>query len=375
MSIDNGGQTARLKIDSLQALKTLAFLGIFLSHAKLSYMWYNLGVSVFFVLSGFLMTHVYDRRELTPSLKNNANFTIRKIKKLYPLHIITMLCFVVLNLIFAALYGGITLKSISYLLCKIGLNVTLLQSWIPNRFINTSLNSVAWYFSVMLFLYFIFPWLHAFIKKTRKNILYMIGMMLLIIQIVACFVFLRFIGRIDNVYVWFMYHSPVFRTGDFFIGCVLSRWYFEGDFSRINTLKATVYEIIAAIITISVLIWSNKSHSTTVSSAICNQTTIYIPLAACWVFLFTLNKGLVSRSLTNKLVIYMGDICAYLFFINFVVTEYTNFAIKVFKWNVRIDNLMLVGIELGITVLLSIGYKFLISVIMTTHNQEQAKTS
>lgn len=49
------------KLDSLQAVRALAFLGIFLSHTGIKYFgttgtW---GVSVFFVLSGFLMVYNY----------------------------------------------------------------------------------------------------------------------------------------------------------------------------------------------------------------------------------------------------------------------------------------------------------------------------
>lgn len=51
------------KIQSLQSLRALAFTGIFLLHIGFKYNLSALGVSVFFVMSGFLMTrkHFYDK--------------------------------------------------------------------------------------------------------------------------------------------------------------------------------------------------------------------------------------------------------------------------------------------------------------------------
>ena len=48
-------ESSNSKIMSLQALRALAFLGIFLSHTNCYIQWPWLGVSTFFVLSGFLM--------------------------------------------------------------------------------------------------------------------------------------------------------------------------------------------------------------------------------------------------------------------------------------------------------------------------------
>lgn len=48
-------KSSNSKIISLQALRAIAFLGIFLSHTNCFIQWPWLGVSTFFVLSGFLM--------------------------------------------------------------------------------------------------------------------------------------------------------------------------------------------------------------------------------------------------------------------------------------------------------------------------------
>lgn len=152
------------RIESLQALRAIAFIGIFLTHAGAPYAWPALGVSVFYAMSGFLMTFKHINDELDYSLKGRVLFSLKRIKKLYPLHILTMICAIVLNLA-VIIHAGITLKRLVVLAGEIVLNVFLMQTWVPYSSINFSLNGVAWYLSVTMFLYFMFPAIQRFIKR------------------------------------------------------------------------------------------------------------------------------------------------------------------------------------------------------------------
>jgi len=59
---------------------------------------------------------------------------------------------------------GRNIKSVIKLVGELGLNITLLQTWFPYAPINVSLNGVAWYLSVTLFLYFMFPYIARLIR-------------------------------------------------------------------------------------------------------------------------------------------------------------------------------------------------------------------
>ena len=347
----------RQRIDSLQALRAFAFLGIFFSHANFFFSWSALGVSVFFVMSGFLMTYRYEKVDVLATPKNCFHFSINKIKKLYPLHIITMSCAIVLS-IAIIIHNGLSIKSIIGLLVKVFLNVTLLQTWIPYSSINVSLNGVAWYLSVTLFLYFLFPWIKRIIERNSLIKLCITCGIILIAEIIACIPFIYLLGNDSPVYIWFMYCFPVFRVGDFFIGCVLKRVFFELDFSNIRPIRATAYEVLATTITVFVFLWLKQEQSSIVLLALHNWTTIFIPIAAIWVVLFAANKGYLTRILSNKLTIYIGNISAYAFLIHYVITQYTSHILSYL--NIAVDGwckAFLVFAELVVSILLSILYK------------------
>lgn len=89
---------------SIQSIRAIAFILIFFSHVELSATG-PVGVSMFLVLSGFCMTYAYlDRPEKTtrPCFVNNVKFAWRKVRKLYPLHIVTLLFVTVI-----ILWGGV----------------------------------------------------------------------------------------------------------------------------------------------------------------------------------------------------------------------------------------------------------------------------
>ena len=174
------------RLESIQVIRAVAFILIFLSHVELTSTG-GIGVSLFLVLSGFCMTYAYlDRPEKTPSpsIRNNLKFAWGKIKKLYPLHVVTLL-FVAL-----VIFGGLILHrgSVKEIAEQGGYfiaNTLLLQSWIPWRDGYFSYNAVSWYLSTIAFSYFLFPVIFKVIQsKDKKRIVelagFILGLMILI---------------------------------------------------------------------------------------------------------------------------------------------------------------------------------------------------
>lgn len=344
------------RIESLQALRAIAFIGIFLSHAGAPFKWPALGVSIFYVLSGFLMNYKHSEI-LDYSPKGMFKFSIDRIKKLYPLHIITMICALVLAIV-TLTQRGLTIKAIIFLIGKTVLNIFLLQTWVPNSGVNTSLNGVAWYLSVTMFLYFMFPQIQRFIKKKKQSTLWIICIIILFLELLSCIPMIMLFGADSPVYIWFMYCFPVFRLGDFFVGCTLARWYSVLRMKQNSFAVQSLIEIIATILVVLVLVWRKSEHSNIFLLSLNNWTTLFIPFAAIFVLLFTIKGGLVTRFLSNKALIFIGNISSYTFLIHYVVTQYTKSALSFLKLELPTHILMIIILfEFIVTIALSLFYK------------------
>ena len=352
----------RGQITSLQALRALAFLGIFLHHVNSPFCWPAIGVSVFFVLSGFLMEYKYFGKEMSLSVRENLRFAIRKISKLYALHIITM-CLAVIREVGASLPGGMSAYSLRILLCSIALNVTLLQTWIPRIGIAASLNGVAWFLSVIAFLYFMFPYISRWIRSKKNSTLLLCCVLVLAAQVVLSVFAMLFFGGRNNTYIWFTYYFPVFRLGDFFAGCCLGKYYLQemakqpDSTAQKISVKWSVFEILLTIATVFIHKWTSTDISSPFLAAMQNQTTPYILPAVGWVYLFARKKGFLTNLLCNKILIRLGDLSPYMFLVHYFVTTYAEWILS--YWDAAFTGvwkLLLFVLQFVLTVILTLLY-------------------
>lgn len=137
-------------ISSLQSLRGIFAIMIFLTHFKwggkvLFDAGGDLGVAFFFVLSGFALSAGYQRKISSRNF-STRQFMLRRIFKLYPLHLICLAAFILLN---PSYLGSHIPETIS--------NIMLLQSWIPLPEYYFSGNAVGWCLADFLFMYILFP--------------------------------------------------------------------------------------------------------------------------------------------------------------------------------------------------------------------------
>lgn len=315
----------RRRITSLEALRALAFFSVFLCHVQPPVLsnfphFTLLGVSVFFSLSGFLLMRHYGGTSFHLSFRECLDFSLRRIGKLYPLHILTMLAFALLILLSRYLSGGEALK----LLAEMVLNASLLQDWVPDSSINVSLNGVAWYLSAAMFLYFLFPCLAGFISRAGRGKLVAVSLGILLLQVLSCLVVGRFFGVDSSLYLWFSYCFPVFRIGDLFVGAVLARFCLE-PWEGSATLRGTLQEILWVFVTALAFYVLSRETDSLLLQAVRNWTTCYVLLAAGWVAIFFRRRGLFTQMLDNRLMTYLGGLSAYAFLIHYVVIHYLVF--------------------------------------------------
>lgn len=155
------------RIDSLQALRAIAYTAIFVSHAYTCNgfpgAW---GVSVFLVLSGFVLTYANWNKDIRGTLKEGVSFSKKAIGQLYPLHLLMLALVIITNI---RLFVSGNLNGIAELLIRSACDILMIQSWVPFSNIWNAVNGVSWYLSVLLLISVLFPIIIVRVKKLKEN--------------------------------------------------------------------------------------------------------------------------------------------------------------------------------------------------------------
>ncbi|MGV0925571.1 acyltransferase family protein [Empedobacter tilapiae] len=116
---------------------------------------FNLGVSYFYVLSGFVMIVAYKNLEKI----NSKKYYINRLARIYPLHILSMLLVIFF----------ILLEIINNNIPKLAVlnHILLIQAWIPRTAL--TLNAPAWSISVETFFYLLFPFIFQTYQFNKNN--------------------------------------------------------------------------------------------------------------------------------------------------------------------------------------------------------------
>lgn len=305
------------RMDTLQALRFLACLCIFAHHCYIIEFVYW-GVSVFFVLSGFLMAYnYYGRPAMSLSPLASLRFSIGKIGKLYPLHILALLPVLALNIYFRESNG----TDWANIVTSVVYNLLLIQAWSQDYAV--SLNGVAWYLSVCLFLYFMFPYVLSCIRSYRSRKTAFVAVIALYcaefaLAFAAAPISRQLYGDTQaaaQFTSWFGYIFPIFRFFDFAIGCNLGYIFLtrsEGESEgrgacALLNLGCVALFIAAIYIYSSDLFLARKEFSSGV---------IVLPFSAAMVYLFAVGKGIIPRLFTNRATVFLGNLSAYFFLIH-----------------------------------------------------------
>lgn len=304
---------------SLQAIRALAYMLIFLCHMYIvPTIWAGLGVSVFIVMSGFLMVCKHYDHKLNASFKGCVDFMISKIKKLYGLHILTMIAALLLVVV-PAIKGTVQLDY-STLIIKVLLNVVLLQAWVPDSSIYFSLNGVSWYLSLAVFLYMMFPLLLSKMQKHRGHAnVYVTIIVTVIMQISGAWILQQLCALPDgghNITSWFTYICPLYRLGDFVIGCNIGYIFVNMKKECANKTK-TLIEICSIAITMLSMFIASYFVNLQVYSVV-----YFLPIAVMLVFVFAQENGRISMLISNRLLVSIGNLSAYTFLIHQIVIRY-----------------------------------------------------
>ena len=327
-------------IVTLQSLRGFAFLFVFLAHTGLFkevFLSIAIGaVSTFLVLSGFVMMYSYYGKDKINniSLKDNLCFAIKKIKKLYLLHII---CTVIM-LIRLLILGYFNRENAVLISIKLFLNALLIQEYFP--IVGRSINSVSWYLCVTLLGYFVFPWFLKHFEKGYSKRKAIISIIVCVSIKIAIGYLYRMIPSVPNydstlwdndLCQWLIYRFPIARILDIIIGFNLGFLFIHFKDYSYHTWQVTCAEIIGVVFAVfasmSFYALSPKSDA---ENYIFNYhperwwtySLAFLPSSIVLVYSFATQKGKISNLLNNKIVLYLARISPYAFLIHYVVFSY-----------------------------------------------------
>ena len=282
------------------------------------------------------MTHNYLNND--KSIESTFSFAWGKIKKLYPLHIITML----LSVRYALYMNGDMAKTGF----DIGIHTLLLQPWIPNKQFYATLNTPSWYLSACFFLYLCFPIVYKLIKNHMTVKRGYIGLaMLFLIQILlgVC----AFLWSSDNSEwfstKWIVYFFPPVRLIDFVQGCLVGYLYLQKKEQlclKIKKKVAYVLELIVCLLIGLTLFIITMDYEFLQLSAF-KYTVIFVPTTITLILLVFSGNGFLSKILSIKPLTKLGDISPYVFLVHDVVLMY---ACLFFSLLLKVDKPLIVAI-------------------------------
>ncbi|MEU8704932.1 acyltransferase [Streptomyces sp. NPDC048565] len=244
-------ERSRPKLPSLTGLRFIAAALVFFFHATFSdppmnpyadadwqegFRWLFskagwMGVSFFFVLSGFVLTWSAKPQDTITA------FWRRRLLKVFPNH-------VAMWAIAMALFAGAMTPVSAWLP-----NLFMLHSWFPQHETFISVNPPSWSLCSELLFYLLFPFLIRPILRIKEGALWAwAGAMvagMLAVQLVTDFLVPQNPPTPEGFGIslwqfWFGYNFPPVRMFEFVLGMILARLVLAGAFSRIRILPAAL---------------------------------------------------------------------------------------------------------------------------------------
>lgn len=220
-------------IKSLQGLRALAMMGIFLFHSGLLING-TFPVIFFFILSGFVLYWSYSSSIIQINISKIIFWVKNRMKKMYPIHIITFVMSIFIR------YDWIMNLSNIEILTSAVLNIILLQTLVPKY--AYSFNGLSWFLSVIMILYVLaLPLIYVINKIGLVKIEYIIIILLL-----------KYLISIINNYYNLqldLYTSPFYRIFDFILGMLIANMLInKKEYNNKKNTRYTVYEIIIFVV-------------------------------------------------------------------------------------------------------------------------------
>jgi peptidoglycan/LPS O-acetylase OafA/YrhL len=299
------------KLDALTGLRFFAAFAIVIHHSRGTFVTadrlsdWPLGsaVSFFFVLSGFILTHVYPE---LPTRKHVGRFLLARFARIWPIHLLSL--FLSLVLISGLLKGNLALIA----------NIAAVHAWIPRGDYFFSFNAVSWSISVEVGFYLLFPFL---IYNFRSTWAWKLALSLLpaIALIALCIVLDP--PPFDSEHTGLtstglLYTNPLARLFEFTLGMSAALWW-NNYRNRIDQTKAMMWTLIEVMSIAALATYIAYVHVPAFgffAPLLPGNLTIWLGLVdtsvvfALVIVVSASGAGWVSRALASPPLVFLGEI-------------------------------------------------------------------
>ncbi|GAA5086102.1 acyltransferase family protein [Nocardia iowensis] len=261
----------------------------------------NVGVSFFFILSGFVLTWA-----VRPGLARSA-FWRKRICKIYPNHLVTALLVVVLML---GSGQAVELKTLIP-------NLLLIQSWFPDLHITFGINAVSWSLACEVLFYLAFPLLYFWISRIPVERLWVSA-----IAVTAAIWSIPVIADLlmsdtpppapgmgySALQYWFTFAFPPTRCLEFVLGIMVARIVISGRWVKIGFLP-----------TLAVFLVFGAGALYAPGIYVAAPATMVIPLALVIPMGAVADLRQTSTFLNGRVMVWLGEVSFALYMVHLLV--------------------------------------------------------
>jgi peptidoglycan/LPS O-acetylase OafA/YrhL len=289
-----------VKISQITFTRFIAAMAIVISHFNKDLFLYkirfisdiflraNVGVSYFFILSGFIMIVAYHRKEKIGYL----DFYRNRVARIYPLYIVGLLLY------FFTRYSDVSFyKTFLYLFG--------IQSWIPGKAL--ILNFPGWSISVEFLFYLIFPWLYNYLYSKGNKSIWIIAVLIWIGTQVFSNLYINspaYKGPHTESHE-FSHYFPLWHINEFLIGNIAGLFFVKNRKEKNYDLAVVVLFI--AIILSLIFIPLNFHNGL--------MAVFFVPV----IYLISCNNGLITKVFALKPLEFLGEISYAIYIIHIPV--------------------------------------------------------
>ncbi len=272
------------------------------------------GVSLFFILSGFILTYTYSGQ---PEAFDRKRFWLARVARVYPVYVVGLIVsfpFVIHSIRLAndaVQRGGFVLS--------IGLAPALLQSWVPHT--AARWNGPGWSLSCEAFFYALFPFILVLLKRFRRGWLAPLIVLAWILAVLPALSYMYLQPQpsevagplVQSTWMNFVKYDPLVRLPEFVLGMLLGCLYIQNGKSKWGNSLA----VIALILLIPTLACSSSIPYPLLHDGLLD------PLFALLIYGLA-SAGLLSRILALPGLLLLGEASYSLYILHGPIASWMN---------------------------------------------------